>query len=377
MKIQHLFGIAVLTISTIGCGGKKDVEQAQLPSYNIQKLEPVSRRVDYCFPATLIGENEVNLFPQVQGRIIKRHYKDGDFVQKGQSLVEIDPVQFRLQVESDQANVKAAEAALSTAELQYESQSRLFEKKIVSEYVMKTAQNNYQTAQAQLAQAKAVLNNSLTNLQHCTVKAPISGVVRRMHDDIGLLVSSSMTEPILTITDQNIVKARYSITETQYTQIFIEHDIVPTKDGYRVASSQDRKEIFDNIYLRLKDGTIYDQKGEFRNIGGTVDAATGSVIGEIAFENPRQILHAGISATLIFPDSIKNAIVVPQTACKRLQDKYLIFKVNSEGLTEGLVVDVIPTNDGKEYIISDDKLKAGDEIVADGVARIEEGQKVK
>lgn len=379
MKIKALIALTAMVAMMTSCGGdKKSQEETQeTAKYNIIKLAPENRDVTYAYPATLVGDKDVNLFPQVDGRILNRHYSNGAFVKKGQTLITIDSTPYRLQVQSDEANVKAAEAALNTAKLQFESQQKLFEKKIVSEYVMKTAQNAYLTAQAQLAQAKAVLANSRTNLSHCTLVAPISGVVTSMHDDIGLLVGPGMPEAILSITDQTSIHAHFSITEELYTSIFRQHDIVGTENGIKTKSGLGLNDVMKDIQLRTKDGQLYDHKGMFKSIGGIVDANTGTVKCDVVFPNPNLVLHAGNSASVVFSDKMENVLVIPQTACKKLQDKYLVFKVDKNGQTVGVVVDVVPTDDGKEYIVAGNGLKAGDEIVADGIARIQEGQKVK
>lgn len=379
MKFKALIALAAMVAMTTSCGGDKTSQEQteEKANYNIIQLAAVNRDVTYAYPATLVGDKNVNLFPQVEGRILQRHYSNGDFVKQGQTLITIDATPYRLQVQSDEASVKAAEASLSTAKLQFESQQKLHEKKIVSEYVMKTAQNNYLTAQAALAQAQAALANSRTNLSHCTLVAPISGVVTRMHDDIGLLVSPGMSDAILSITDQTDIHARFSITEDMFASIFRQHEIVGTKNGIQTKDGLSLKDALGDIQLRTKDGELYGHTGKFKSIAGTVDANTGSVQCEVVFPNPNLELHAGNSASVIFSDKMENVLVIPQTACKKLQDKYLVFKVDQNGQTVGVVVDVVPTDDGKEYILTGNALKAGDEIVADGIARIQEGQKVK
>lgn len=378
MKIKTLIAVATASMMLVACGEKKEQEQTtDVVKFEIMKLAPQSREINYAFPATLVGDKDVTIFPQVEGRILERHYNNGDFVKKGQALITIDPTQYRLRVESDAANVKAAEAALSTAKLQYESQQKLYEKKIVSDYVMKTAQNSYLMAQAQLAQAKAALQHSKTDLAHCTVVAPISGVVTRMSDDIGLLIAPGMSDGVLSITDQTRIRARFSITEDTYTNLFRSTELTGGPKGIQDSKGRTVKDVFNNIKLRMKDGVIYDKIGMVINIGGTVDSNTGTVLCEVSYPNPNLILHAGNTASVIFPDHLHNVLVIPQTACKKLQNKYLVFKVNKNNEAVGVVVDVVPTDDGKEYIVTSDALKNGDEIVTDGVARIQEGQKVR
>lgn len=370
--------MAAASVMLVACGEKKENDQTQdVVKFEIQKLTPQSREINFAFPATLVGDKDVTLFPQVEGRILQRHYNNGGFVKKGQPLVTIDPTQYRLRVESDAANVKAAEAVLSTAKLQYESQQKLFEKKIVSDYVMKTAQNNYLSAQAQLSQAKAALLHSKTDLEHCTLVAPISGVVTGLKDDIGLLVGPGMLDGILTITDQTNIRARISITEDTYASIFRSTEITGGADGIQDKHGNKVQDVFKNLKLRMKDGVMYDKTGTLLSMGGTVDANTGTVRCEILYPNPNLILHAGNSASVILPEKLQNVLVIPQTACKKLQNKYLVFRVNKDNAAEGVVVDVVPTDDGKEYIVTGNTLKSGDEIVVDGVARIQEGQKLR
>lgn len=378
MKIKTFIAVATASVMLVACGEKKEQEQTtDVVKFETMKLAPQSREINYVFPATLVGDKEVTLFPQVEGRIMERHYNNGDFVKKGQALITIDPTPYRLRVESDAAIVKAAEAALSTAKLQYESQQKLYEKKIVSDYVMKTAQNSYLTAQAQVAQAMAALQHSKTDLAHCTLVAPISGVVTRKSDDIGLLVAPGMSEGVLSITDQTRIRARFSITEDTYADMFRSTELTGGPKGIQDSKGRTVKDVYNNIKLRMKDGVMYDKVGSVINIGGTVDANTGTVLCEVSYPNPNLILHAGNTASVIFPDHLHDVIVIPQTACKKLQNKYLVFKVNKNNEAVGVVVDVVPTDDGKEYIVTSDALKSGDEIVTDGVARIQEGQKVR
>lgn len=378
MNCKAFAGIMMATMMMAACGEKKAEETAVVDvKYNILKLQPQTREINYAFPATLSGNKSVNLFPQVEGRIVKCFYSKGELVQKGQPLVSIDETPYRLKVESDEASVKAAQAALSTAQLHYDSQKKLFDKKIVSEYVMKTAENNLLTAQAQLAQAKAALSTSRTNLGHCTLVAPISGVVMGNQDDTGLLVSPGMANPILTITDQTSIKAKFSITEDFYTSIFRDKNVISGPKGPHRTDGKTLSDVYNNVRLRTKDGIMYEEVGVFSSMGGVVDKNTGTVQCDILFPNPKSILHAGNSATVIFPYTEENILVIPQTACKKLQNKYLVFKVNNHGQAEGVVVNVVPTDDGKEYILTDKALKPGDEIIADGVTMIEEGQKVK
>lgn len=366
--------ITIAVMALTACGGTEQAKQ-ELPNYEIVKLTPVDRTINYQFPATLKGSVEVQVFPQVEGRITDIYYENGDLVKKGQPLVSIDDTQRRLTVQTAKAAVDAAEAAKSTAELQLESQKNLNAKKIVSDYVLQAAENDYKTACANLSQAKAQLAIAESELAKCTVTSPINGVVSGKLYKVGALVGPAMTQPITTVTDQTVVYASVAINEENYQQLFTRYGVRQTATGIKNAEGKSVSDYY-KFKLKMKDGTFYSRDGRLSNVSGTLDANTGTAQVNIDFDNPDLILHAGMSVSIILPEEAKGVFVVPQTACKRLQDKYLAYKIDENGNALGVIVDVVATDDGKEYIVLSG-LEADDEVVANGVTRITEGQKIK
>lgn len=375
MKIIFRLLLAAATATVASCNSTEKQPATVVANYEIVKLEPTNRTVNYQYPATLKGRSEVQIFPQVDGRITAIHYTNGALVKKGQPLVSIDDTQRRLTVQTAKAAVEAAEAALSTAKLQLESQKSLHEKKIVSSYVLQNAENEFKTANANLSKAKAQLAIAQSELEKCTVKAPIDGTINGQPYKIGALVAPSMAKPIATVSDQTKVIANIAINEQNYASLFTQYGARQTSTGLKDAEGKNAADVL-AFKLKMKDGTFYPLEGKLNNVAGILNANTGTATAGILFENPNQILHSGMSVSIVVPDDAKGVLVVPQTACKRLQDKYLAYKVDQNGNALGVMVDVVPTDDGKEYIITSG-LKAGDEVVANGVARIMEGQKIK
>lgn len=367
--------LAVVTLAVVSCNSTDKRPAAMVANYEIVTLAPMDRTINYQYPATLKGKSEVQVFPQVDGRITAIHYTNGTLVKKGQPLVSIDDTQRLLTVQTAQAAVIAAEAALSTAKLQLESQKNLYEKKVVSNYVLQNAENDFKTADANLAQAQAQLAIAQSELERCTVKAPIDGTINGQPYKIGALVGPLMAEPIATVSDQTTVTANISIDEQNYASLFTQYGVRQTETGLKSADGKSADDLY-TFKLKMKDGTIYPIDGKLAHVAGILNANTGTVTAGINFANPELILHSGMSVSIVVPNDAKGVLVLPQTACKRLQDKYLVYKVDQNGNALGVMVDVVPTDDGKEYIITSG-LKAGDEVVANGVARITEGQKVK
>ena len=150
------------------CGKKKETEKPQV-KFETKVLKLENRVYNMSFPATLSGTSEVKVYPQVEGIIKKKNYTSGTRVRKGQTLYIIDPTEYRLSVQSAEANLSAARAQMETTKLQYESNQELYAKKVISDYVLKTSLNAYNAAKAAVQQAEAQLNIAKTNLGYCNV----------------------------------------------------------------------------------------------------------------------------------------------------------------------------------------------------------------
>ena len=103
-----------------------------MTKYETKVLQPEPKTYNTSFPATTCGVTEIKVYPQVEGIVTKKNYVPGTVVQKGQPLFVIDPTEYQLSVQSAEADLKVAKANLETTRLQYESNQKLFEKKIIS-----------------------------------------------------------------------------------------------------------------------------------------------------------------------------------------------------------------------------------------------------
>ncbi len=183
-----------------------------MTKYETKVLQPETEVYNMTFPATTVGTTEIKVYPQVEGVVTQKNFSSGTIVQKGQTLYVIDPTQYQLNVQSAEANLKVARASLETTRLQYESNQKLHEKGIISDYVLNTSLNAYNSAQATVSQAQAQLNIARTNLGYCTVKSPVTGFIAGNGFNVGDMVSRA--KYLCTVSDISKVKANFSITET-------------------------------------------------------------------------------------------------------------------------------------------------------------------
>ena len=328
------------------------------------KVEATDKELSTSYSATIRGRQDIDIYPQVSGTIEKLCVTEGQKVRRGQSLFIIDQVPYKAALKTAVANVEAARAALATAALTYNSNKELYAQKVVSEFSLKTAENAYLTAKAQLSQAEAQEISARNNLSYTEVKSPSDGVVGALPYRVGALVSASLPQPLTTVSDNSDMYVYFSMTENQLLALTRQY-----------GSMDEALKNMPQAELRLNDNSVYDKKGTIESISGVIDRQTGTVVARVVFPNESRLLHSGASGTGVVPTTYKNCIVIPQEATVQLQDKTVVYKV-VDGKAVSALITVAGINDGREYVVLDG-LEVGDEIVSTGAGLLRGGTQVK
>lgn len=364
-KSLQLMMVISCTMWMTSCQQKgQDAAVNQSSSYSIMKVTPQDKEFSTDYSATIRGRYDASILPQVSGTIQRVMVNEGQRVRKGQSLFIIDQVPYRAALNTAEANVKVAQAALATAELSYNSNKELYAQKVVSQYTLQTAENQYLTAKAQLAQAEAQLINAKNSLAYTEVKSPSDGVVGALPMREGTLVSPSMGVALTTISDNKEMYVYFSMTENQLLAL-----------TRQFGSMDEAVKNMPPVQLKLNDGSLYDHSGKIESISGVIDRQTGSISVRAVFPNEGGILHSGANGAVVMPSTYKDVIVIPQSATVQLQNKYLVYKV-VDGKAASAIVTVAPTNDGREFVVTSG-LQPGEEIIAKGAGLVREGTQVK
>ena len=183
--------------------------------YETLEVSLSDRTLTTGYAATISGVQTVEIRPQVSGMITEIMIEEGENVKKDEVLFIIDQTPYKAAYEIAVANVKSAEASLSTAKLILESNKNLYEQDVVSEFDLMTAQNDLTEAEARLALCKAEEVNASNNLSYTEVRSPVNGVASMIPYRVGALVSSNITQPLVTVSDDSRVYAYFSMAENQ------------------------------------------------------------------------------------------------------------------------------------------------------------------
>lgn len=354
--------IVLAGLSIAACKSRTNEEETT--DYKTMTVKLESRKLIQEYSARLDGQQVVEVRPQVSGLITRICIDEGQKVRKGQVLFVIDQVPYQAALAEATANVKSAEANLATAKLNLESAQVLREKNVVKDYDLHTARNAWVAAQAALAQAQAQQRSARNNLSYTEVKSPVDGVASMIAYRVGALVSSNITEPLVTLSDDSHVYAYFSLNERQITALTEQY-----------GSLDEFMKKMENVELLMAGGKKYGEKGHISAVSGIVTAGSGTVVLRADFPNQKGLLRSGGSATVMVPTTLEQVVVIPQSATYELQDKTFVYKVVN-GKTQSAPVTLYRLNNGTEYVV-EEGLKPGDVIIAEGAGLVKEGVQVK
>lgn len=353
-------GLSVLTACGGGQGGMKMGDN----QFAVEAVKATSSNQSEQYPATIKGLQDIEVRPQVSGLIVKLCVDEGATVRKGQALFQIDPIQYKAAYDQAAASVKSAKANLETITATERNKKMLHDQKIISDFEYQTAVNNLLTAKANLAQAEAAYTAAKQNLDFCTVKSPSDGVIGTFPYRIGALVSPSISEPLTTVSEIGDMYVYFSMTEKQLLDL--------TRAG---GTLKEQLEKMPAVKLQLADGTMYDAEGKIDAVSGVIDQTTGSVSMRAIFPNKQNILRSGGMANVVFPYTMSEIILIPQTATQEIQDKKFVYVLQPDSTLKHTEIQISNLNDGKNYIVTGG-LKEGDQIVVEGVQTLQDGQKI-
>jgi RND family efflux transporter MFP subunit len=300
--------------------------------------------------------NKINVTPDIGGKIAKIYVEEGDVVQKGQLLAELDTRAVRLQLEQAQAALAVAEANYNDAQKNMERMERLKKEDAASDQQYEKVRLAYDAADAQLKQARAAVNLARYNLDVSLMKAPFGGVVASKNAEVGEVINPMMggfspTSGVLTLMDFSQVKIEIDVTQ---------------KDVARIHKGQS---------AQLRVTALPDRifQGQVSIVNITADPVSKKFKVEITVNNPDLSLRPNTFGEISLEVSThENALVIPQKAV--LENKY-VFRVKNNNTVERVEISLGLQNSDRIEVING--LKEGDLVVVEGNFGLEDGTQIE
>ena len=310
-----------------------------------------------------IGRNaafeSVTVTPQVGGRITERHFQDGENLRKGQLLFVIDPRPYQAQVDSAQAALAQAKAALELAKIQFARDQQVIGSRAISKQDYDTKKNAVDVDQAQVEAAEASLETAKLNLEYCYLHSPIDGRAGSRLVDVGNVVQANTTS-LLSIQRLDPIYANFTITESDLPEVQKQM----SSGGLRAA-------------VRLpSDAQSAARAGRVEFLDNTVQNGSGTVNLRATMSNPDHHFWPGqfVDVKLVLTTQ-KQAVLIPNQAAQISQQGPFVYVVKSDDTAE-----LRPVKLGQrqgDLVVVTDGVAADERVVLSGQMLVRPGGKVR
>ena len=331
--------------------------------YTVTTVSPETVTIHQDFPATIEGQQVVEIRPMISGYLDAIYVNEGDHVKKGQLLFKIRNPMYEQQVITAKASINRAEADVNTADMEIEKIRPLVDKQIVSDYRLKSAQLELGSKKAVLEQSKAELANAESNLAYTSIRSPMNGIIGIFPFKQGALVSSNSQQALTTLSNIDTVFAYFSWNEKQLL------DFLSSSPG---ESLDEKIKNIPQAKLFLANSTEYPKTGRITLASGMISTQTGSATFKAIFSNKEGLIRSGSSATIRIPEELHNVLVIPQSATYELQNKVFAYRVDSANKVTAVALDPLPSDNGQSFFVTKG-IKPGDKIVVAGINSLKNG----
>jgi len=358
--ILHTLSAALLLL-TAGCSNKDAVQAAKPQSAGAPvRIATVTSRT---MPVELqaIGNVEaistVTIKAQISGQLVGVHFKEGDFVKKGQLLFTIERPPFEAALRQAEGTLAKDEAQSLNAKLDAERYQGLGKQGVVSKQQVDAAGAAANAMAATVAADKAAVETAKINLEYTSIYSPINGRTGTVGVKEGNLVKANDVPILVTINQIEPIYVSFAIPEQQLAEL------------KQYSNTKSLK-----VDAAPQGGTQHFQ-GRLTFIDNSVDLTTGTIKLKATFDNAAHVLWPGQFADVkLTLKSQPNAVVVPTAALQTSQNGTYVYVVNQDLTAQPQPVKV-GWNVGEDTVIASG-LQPGQRVVTDGQLRLTPGAKV-
>jgi membrane fusion protein (multidrug efflux system) len=314
------------------------------------------------FNASIQGSRDIEIRPKVDGYLEAIYVDEGAFVNKGQPLFRIDSRAYQTSLLTAQAQLASAKAALENASIDVAKLSPLVKNNVVSDVQLRSAQAVYNMAKANVKQAEAQVQAAKIDVGYTTIKAPANGYIGSIPFKTGSLVGLTNPQALTVLSETREIHAYFTMSEV---------DFINFKNQANGNSLKEKIKRMSEIELVLADNTVYPARGKVELVEGQFGKTTGTINFRATFPNKEGLLKSGNTGKVRIPTVIDNSILVPQEATFELQDKVFAYAIGDSNKVVGKPLTITGTS-GKFYLVSKG-LKEGEKIVFSGIDRLQDG----
>jgi multidrug efflux system membrane fusion protein len=308
---------------------------------------------------TVTAYNTVTIRSRVDGQIVKINFTEGQMVREGESLVEIDPRPYQVQLEQAEGQLAKDQAQLRDVQVDYDRYQQLFKAGVIPKQQVDTQQAQVGQFMGSIKADQASIDNAKLQITYSHVTAPISGRVGLRLVDIGNIVHATDTTGLLVITQLQPIAVIFSLPQDQLSQVMAKmHGAGPLPvDAYD------------------RDDTTKIATGRLLTIDNQIDTTTGTYKLKAVFNNDKDTLFPNQFVNIhLLVDTKHNVTIVPATAIARGPQGTYVYLTQKDSRVKIQPV-TVTLNSGNSVAIGKG-LRAGDTVVIDGQDKLQDGSRI-
>lgn len=334
---------------------------AEAPSLPVMKVTEVEDFQTRDYPGSMVPVAQVHLISRVNGEILKLGFTNGDLVKEGDVLYTLDSIKYEAAVKEAKAQVAELKAQISYAKNDYERNKTLSDSKTVSLDAVENALSTFNALQASLDAAEANLISAQYDLDHCQIKAPISGKIGSTNFTEGNYVTPT-SGTLVTLIQASPIRVRFPMSNRDFLRLF----------------GGSAKNIRENglVKLTLADGSAFPEDGAIEYVDNAANQATDTIQVFARFPNKDHILKPGgtVLVALSSKVGVKRPAVAPTAVLQDVQGSFVWVvdgqnAVKKQYVVRGGVVDNLQ--------LIESGLSAGETVVTDGTHKVTNGETIQ
>ena len=358
---------ATLLFGLAACHGAGDGQPSAPPptpvTFVTVREQPVGLTTE--LPGRTAPFETSDVRPQVSGLVLARLFTEGDVVRAGQPLYRIDPAPYQARVASARSALARSRAGIASSAALARRYGELVKINAIARQEYENAQTSAAQAQADVGAQEAALRSAQIDLDHTTVRAPITGRIGRSVFTTGALVTAQQADALATI--QRLDPIYVDIQQPSADVLRLREQMM----GGQVKRGGDVR-----VRLKLETGATYAEEGTLRFADVTVDPATGSQTIRAIVPNHAGLLLPGMFVRAELPEGTQsNAILVPQRSVGRDERGHATAMVVGAGNKAELRTLTTARTQGDDWIVTAG-LKPGDRVIVEGGMMLRPGMPV-